>query len=315
MKSNASPLPRTLILLAALLLAVFSSARAAQLRVVNRGASQAHVDTVKREMPRIVEEITYLLDQTPPETITVELVNSASFTASVGERRGEWALAVAIPSRARILINTPRLDLRNNLVTTLQHEMVHLVLGRVEAKAGRSLPLWFHEGVAQWAAQNLFYGTRDEFLAAAAAGRLFPLSRIEKTWPLDGHAANVAYAQSEDFIAFLEREHPQAVQRILAYTARGIPFSEAFSESCGASLSEKESAWLETLDDKSGLLVRWLQDNPSMLWVLILGGGGVLLFLAWLRYRARRRALFEKWATEEPWNETGDDDEPDEFPF
>ncbi|GEM_PF-1304739 len=260
---------------------------------------------VLETMPAILDEITRALRAEAPPAMSVDLLSSRAFVQTVGERRGEWALAVAFPSRAHIAINLGRLDARNDLYTTLKHETVHLVLGRVEAEAGRRLPLWFHEGVAQWMCEKLFVEDRGDFLAAAHAGTLFPLDELERAFPLDGRDVNIAYAQSEDFISRLEKKKPGAVGGIVARFRRGLPFEDAFREAVGEDRAAWEKRWRARLRSGTSFLVQWLQSSPGALLLLLLAFGGVLTFLGYLRYRLRRRDLMRQWDAEEAFEEDG----------
>jgi hypothetical protein len=260
-------------------------------------------------MPEILTEVTRFLMVSPPPRITVSLVNNAVFEKRVGKRKGEWAVAVAYSQQGSIFINLGRLDLRNNLYTTLKHETVHLVLGGVERQAGRRLPQWFHEGVAQRICGRLFSGTREEFLVASKAGNLFPLAEITEAFPASGPAVNIAYAQAEDFIAFLEQERPLAVSRILARFAQGLSFPDAARETLGEPLSVWETRWKENLASGPPFFVAWLQSNPGAIWILLFTGGALLVFIGYLRVLRRRRQLMKEWAAEEGEDEEDDDEE------
>jgi hypothetical protein len=217
----------------------------------------------------------------------------------VGERKGEWAAAVAFPQKGAILVNLGRLDLRNDLYTTLKHECVHLVLGREERRAGRRLPLWFHEGVAQWICGRLFAGTRDEFLVAARAGKLPPLAALEGAFPSEGPWVRIAYAQAEAYVTHLERDRPGTASAILARFARGMTFDEAFRDARGESTTDAEARWRRELSGGPPFLAVWLTDNPGALWILLFTFGAFITVIGFLRLRKRRRELMRRWDAEE----------------
>ena len=105
-----------------------------------------------------------------------------------------WAMAIARTKRQGIVINVAKTAplLSNNLILTLRHELCHLALGMAEAEAGRSLPLWFHEGVAVWVSGGSHYANRRPFLVAAAHGDLIPLADLERRFPGDAAEAQLA---------------------------------------------------------------------------------------------------------------------------
>jgi hypothetical protein len=269
-----------------------------------RGADR-EAEAAVRETARVLAEASQALGLPAPPSVEVRLLGSEAFTAAVGRRRGEWALAVAYPSRLLIVVNVSRLGLADDLVTTLAHEAVHLLLGRLEAETGNPVPLWFHEGAAQMLCGRLFAGTREGFLAAAASGTLIPLERLERSFPDEGADVGVAYAQSESFLTYVDRRWPQAPEAVLAAMRRGLDFRSAFREVVGEDVRAVETAWRRDLSRGPPLLSAWLQDNPGLLTWMILGGGGLLLAVAWFLVRLRRRADYERLDRGEPGADGG----------
>lgn len=228
---------------------------------------------------------------------TITLLPEEHYRRWVPGARGEWSAAVAWPARARVLINTSRVDLRNNVYETLKHELVHLALGRVEVRRREALPLWFHEGVAQWVVGSLFQGSRDELSVAAAGGHLVPLSTLRDRFPPGAEDAALAYAESYDAILLLEERHgPEAVRRVISGFGRGLPFDEALARVAGPGFEE---SWRLHASKGPPFWLAYLSHNPWMVFALLMGLGAAVLVAGYVRYRRRRAAVLRRWEEEE----------------
>jgi hypothetical protein len=232
---------------------------------------------------------------------SVTLLRQGRYQRWVPDRRGEWSAAVAWPSQARILINSSRVDLRNNLYQTLKHELVHLGLGRIEVRTRQGLPLWFHEGVAQWVVGSLFGGSLEDVAVAAAGGGLLPLTALERSFPEGGDGAGLAYAESLHAILFLEKESGDgAVQRVIAAFGQGRAFPRALAEVGGENF---ERRWSDHIAESPPFLLVYISHNPWMVLVVLMVLSALALVWAYIRYRGRRAVILKKWEDEEPWEE------------
>lgn len=229
--------------------------------------------------------------------------NRAELVAAAGtEEIPVWALAVALSGRSLIAIRTIGIDgIANDLRSTLLHEMVHLVLGRIEIARGRALPLWFHEGVAEWASDSLHLGADPDLGMAALGERLIPFDELTDRFPADRTEATLAYAQSRHFVEDLARRHGgDAIGDILDRFEAGQEFDAAFESQLGLTRPEAEARWRQRL----------LPAHP-VLYVLIrsltlFSLASLLVVAAWWRYRQRARRQLAEWDEEE-------EDDDDEF--
>jgi len=177
----------------------------------------------------------------------------------------------------------------NDLLSLLGHELTHVLLNSLPAGAG-PLPHWFSEGVA--VAESRRWSFRDAFTLGTRllAGPPPRLETLSASFPSDEGAARAAYAESFNFIAYLEREHgPGAVRRILAEMAAGARFREAFRRGVGRDLAEVERGWR----DRVNFAYRWVPalTSTSVLWM----GITILVLLGRLAKRRRERAIQEAW--------------------
>jgi hypothetical protein len=237
--------------------------------------------------------------------VSVWLLTDGQYRRWVPNRQGEWSVAVAWPREGRILLNTGRVNLRNNAYQTLKHELVHLALGRVETRVHARFPLWFHEGVAQWAVGTLFGGTGSDLSLRAAAGTLLPLRDLDAAFPPGGPDVPLAYAESYDVILRLQRVAGEdAVRRVIRGVAEARPFPRAFERVAGRSLARFEEEWARELGGGPPAFFIYLSENPWMVFIVLMAVGAVALGAGYLRYRRRRARILRQWEEEEAMGES-----------
>ncbi len=226
-----------------------------------------------------------------PLLILVE--NHEQLERELGGPVAEWAVAVTLPDD-RVIFRLDRIDSspNNALAVVALHEAVHQVLNqlrRVPGRPGRALPRWFEEGLCVHRAGTGYLQADFSVERAAAAGDLPALRDVDAGFQskrADGAAR--AYAQGHSAVAFFLREHGlAALQRLLRRSASGDTFERAFMKATGEDLGPFEARWREAVTP-------WL---PYPLFVLLenfvlslLALAGVLVVLAWVRMRRRRRA-------------------------
>ncbi len=177
----------------------------------------------------------------------------------------------------------------DSLESVLRHEVAHLALS---ARAnGRTLPRWFHEGVAtsvdrQWGVSGqlrlLLEMIGDP--GTADLSRLFTSGTQEESVQ--------AYGLSAALVADVQRQAgANAPGAIAASVAAGVPFAEAFSRETGLSPDDAaRRAWASYR--------RWttwvsIVTSQSAVWGLMLA-----LALAAFVVRARKRAR-QRWLWDE----------------
>jgi hypothetical protein len=205
-----------------------------------------------------------------------------------------WADGTAWPLRGLVFLRSPELRPGNDepLTTVLDHELVHVLLGR--AFQGRPVPRWLQEGVAQvYARQYTAETTRT--LASGLLGReLMGLEDLATGFPADPVRARLAYAQSADLVAWMQNEHgPDAVPTLVRELARGAGFGAAVHTATGQRLSQVDAAWRGRLQD-SGLA--W---TPLVSDTVILSGAAGLLLVGGMGVRRRSRRRLEEMEAEE----------------
>lgn len=230
------------------------------------------------------------------DTIHVVVVPShATFRELQPGNAPSWADGVAYPALGWIYLHAP--GARDNTGTPLEkvldHELIHVVLGR--SFFPNPTPMWLQEGVAKVYAKEVSPANTQAMARGMVGGGLISLTSLNDSFPRDPGRAQLAYAQSADFIGFLNTEYgEQAVPTMINHLVRG--------ESIDAAVFAATGQWLETVDEN------WrsrLEDGFSLSWTaltvdgVLLGLGGIALFFGGIvRRRQFHRRLAEMEADE-----------------
>lgn len=176
-----------------------------------------------------------------------------------------------------------------DLLSLLGHELTHLLLDSLPGGRG-ALPRWFHEGVAVTESRRWSFRDTLALGTLLLAGPPPPLETLAGSFPAGEGAARAAYAESFNFIAYLEREHgPGTVRRILGGMKAGLGFPEAFRAATGRGLAEAERDW----GGRVNFAYRWVPalTSTSVLWMAIT----LLVLLGRVAKKRRERAIREAW--------------------
>lgn len=181
------------------------------------------------------------------------------------------------------------------------HEVAHVMLARAADDAEGEVPLWFNEGVAQYAegASPL----RADRLSAEAerAGKLRPISELgtfafRQTDVIRQFGPEYAYAEAASLVHYLVAQHGEhVIADLLAATREQGQFAAALARVTGLTLPELESAW------RNSLRQQWtwaaFVDINLLVWVVMV----LLLGAAVLRYRRERRRRQEEAGAAGDW--------------
>ena len=181
----------------------------------------------------------------------------------------------------------------------VMHELAHIILGR--AFGARPVPRWLQEGVAQLVAREYTQQLTDRIGAGMFGDNLLSLEELSTGFPAEPLRAQLAYAQSADFVAFLNNTYgQQALHRIIREMASGEPFAAAVRIATGDSVATIDSRWRQRL---SGSDMLWLRPLVSDTMLLATAGLAFLgLGVAALRRRREQfRAMAAKEADVDAW--------------
>lgn len=220
--------------------------------------------------------------------------DQATFRAMQPGRAPTWADGVAYPALGLVLLRAP--DVRGGtaapLEQVLDHELVHILLGRAFAPA--LPPSWLQEGTAQLLAGEVGPDVARDIARGMATGGLIPLDDLGHGFPADAMRARLAYAQSADFVAWLEQEHGDVLPTLVAESRAGLPLAGAVRRATGESLADVEHTWAAQYT--RGLGFSWTAVmNEGMLF----GLGGLVLAVGGTLRRRRFHQRMEAMARQE----------------
>lgn len=198
-----------------------------------------------------------------------------------------WADGTAYPRLGAIFLRHP--DLRGGMARPLEqvldHELVHVLLGR--AFAPDTPPAWLQEGVAQVLAGEAG-PTLTERLSRGMLQGPIPLTDLEDGFPRGPGRADLAYAESADFVQWLQVEHgADALPALVAQVRQGAGLSQAVHAVTGADLASVQEAWLARLVRTTPV---WT--SPQQFEAFLFGGAALAALLAgWVRRRRIQQRL------------------------
>ena len=127
---------------------------------------------------------------------------------------------------------------------------------------------------------------------------LLSLHELTYRFPKNPHRAHLAYAQSADFIIFLQKNYgEQTLSRLIYLMVQNYSFRDAIRNVTGKDIDTLDLEWRGELSDS------WLWLKPLVSDTTLLSFGGLMLLVAFARAMRRRtkrkpslvaeRALYE----------------------
>ncbi len=189
----------------------------------------------------------------PADATTVILYSHQQFQDIT--RSPQWTGAV-FDGKIRIPTDgyAARLDaFRRVLFHEYVHALIHAKTGapidRTEAR--RRIPVWLHEGLAQYFEPSADGRSGHETLVKVPGDRrlLIPLASLEPSFlSLTDAQATVAYAQSRSLVGYLiDRYGMDRINRLLDQLANHLPIDTACRDVFSISYDRLERTWQETV--------------------------------------------------------------------
>ncbi len=207
------------------------------------------------------------------------------------------ALAVAFPSRGHIVLNAAKLRQFDPLerIRTLDHEMVHVLLGRIAAGEAH-VPLWLHEGLAQDLSGQSSMTDMVRLALANITDRRIPMTQLIDSFPYGSPGAPVAYAQALSFTRFVATDFFSFADSaalfhfLVANPERAKTILAILSDR--NTIEELDHRWYKKRERGDSWLL--VVTSSSVLWI-----GIVFLFLGAYGWKKRReRQVIAGW---DPW--------------
>jgi hypothetical protein len=230
------------------------------------------------------------------QDVSIVLVGeSSSFELSAGTSE---VVAFAVPARSLMVIDYWRLKSHPfTLRSVVMHELFHLLLHRHIPEGG--LPLWFEEGVCQWASDGLgeiISGGGGVLDFAVIRGDLLPFRFIERSFPRDPVEMRLAYEQSKSVVVYLVDTYGRdALVEILNSMKNGKNFDAALEDVLGISVRRLEEEWRGSLAGSA----LWLRFIGHHFYGLLFAFAAVLSIAGFMRVILRKRKAFREYEDEE----------------
>jgi len=132
------------------------------------------------------------------------------------------------------------------------------------------------------------------------SGRLFSLEALTESFPVDAVDAELAYAQSIDFVGFLLSRHGRpAFHRLIAELRRGTPFLLAMEEATEEAAMTIEDAWHQDLKLRFSIIP--VLTGSTLFWLL----ASLVFVWAYVKKRRARQRAFARMPDDPGWEEPG----------
>jgi hypothetical protein len=253
-----------------------------------QGLAEALAKTGDEDREAVIREVGHDWDGVTEVRVVLD---APSFRAALPRNASvpEWAQGVAFPDRNLVVLRAFPGSPESHAV--LRHELSHVAVGRL---AAGHVPRWFLEGLATLQAGDAWSRKGPSLVRAALGGRLYRLDDLAEGFPAGAGDAELAYAQSADFVSWLvERSGEEALRGLLHDVVGGTRFEAAVTARFGLGIVELEHEWSRSLARWE--LVARVATQTEIWWVLL----AALLALGALRVRAKRQSLLDEMAREE----------------
>ena len=157
----------------------------------------------------------------------------------------DWAGGVAYSDYNTILIGVEPGEVDDWGVTTVAHELAHLVLGQFgRSCVGGGRPTWLEEGLAQVAEGEASQTVIDDIADGIENNSFSPIRSLNGAFPAHGSSAVAAYSQSHSIASYLLDVHgPAKMQQLILLLADGERYDDALTEIYGFNLDGLEVEW------------------------------------------------------------------------
>lgn len=187
---------------------------------------------------------------------------------------------VGIAHTRTLVIRVDASGAYTDAATVIPHELVHVFISRRLGEFSARMPLWVHEGLAKYLAQDWSLDDAELLADAVSGGETLPLDKLVKTFPADERKRSIAYVQSRSAVEYIAKTYGgDSIPDLLDEFARGRLYPQALFNSIGVEPRKFEDQWQQSLWEKYKL-GRWIKLGTA-------GVSAVMAFLAVLAFRAR----------------------------
>jgi len=232
--------------------AAASESRAFRIEVKSSGGSRGLEEAVRRDGERAIEKAAKFIGHEPTGPFVVYIAaDDAEFEEYTGGMVPSWAIAVYVHDRRAVVMRAESFAGDSGYFSSvLEHELFHAALGhKFRAKPG-ALPRWLNEGLAvhlsdAWESPESWHKRRADLYNAARKGAALDFNDLHYGFPSGKFIAELAYAQSHDFVSWLiKRKGEAGIRRLLDGLADGDSVDVALKRVYGDGLEGLTADWL-----------------------------------------------------------------------
>ncbi len=269
------------------------------------------VSNVTGLYPRIRADLEEKLDLKVGFKPAIILIHTDSeFSRMV--RGNDLVTAFALPDRNTMVIDYSKmLKTPFDLELTLKHELSHLLLH--DYIDDKNLPKWLDEGVCQWVSNGIAdiiqFDGKKLLKQAVFSGRYIPLNDISTGFPNAPELFKLSYEESRDFVEYIDnRFGKEKVLDLLESLHNGDNIVDAAIVNFEVDMKTLEKDWHDHLRRKHTWFI-FISNNLS--W-LIFAFGGLIAFIAYVKFRMRLKNYKDDDDDDDGDNELYDSREPEE---
>ena len=248
---------------------------------------------VKRLVSKIEKQLITIedfFDYKPKSIITIIITRSdAEYASYRGNAIPEWSQALALTKEKIILLKIVSAEDIIRSPEILLHELVHIFFE--DRVANQRIPVWFHEGIAQYlSGYELTINDRIQLANALTSNNIVSLTAMDTLFAFGQVKARLAYIEALTAIQFIIKNHGvDALKLMIQNLSNRISLNEAFEKSLGYDFIDFEIYWYEEIQSQN----RWLifLNLENILWISIV----LLAIFAIIIIKIRNYKLEKSW--------------------
>ncbi len=198
------------------------------------------LDFALRGLDRL-EEITGFR---PEEPIHIVVYPTAAEVRLVLISTYEWTGGIALPEYNTTIIGIGPDELAW-AEQVIPHELAHLVVGMMSFNCyGVDLPIWLHEGLAEYAEGPLASWRQDDLVRALESQQLAPLRSLAGGFSAYADSASLSYSHSGAVVSYLVSEYgADSISELISTVQNGTAIDPAMSAVYGFDTDGLDNRW------------------------------------------------------------------------
>jgi hypothetical protein len=171
----------------------------------------------------------------------------------------------------------------------LMHEIVHIFFE--DRALNRRIPVWIHEGIAQYlSGRELSIDDRIHLANALTVNNIISLTAMDTLFNFNQIKARLAYIEALTAIQFIVKNHgADALKILVGNLNENISIDEAFEKSIGYDFIDFEIYWYEELRSQNQWLI--ILNFENILWISIV----LLAIFVIIIIKIRNYKLAKSW--------------------